>query len=126
MPLAALALFIAVAALLLAVLTRVEVSKLTAGQANPTPADTSGAIAPNPHVDAIRTWLATAPTGPLTTDAILAGALPGTPSTRTQTAHVTTAMKSLGYRASRVRLPEREGLLRVWQLAPGSIRIIAP
>ena len=70
--------------------------------------------APDPWVDTIQPWLALHPDATLTPDAILAGALPGTPSTRATSARLTAAMKACGYRAVRTRIPGRDTATRVF------------
>jgi hypothetical protein len=74
-------------------------------------------VAPDPWVETIRAWLETDCTAPLTTHAILDGALPGTPATRSASMRITAAMNALGYRASRVRLPNQPTPTRVFQRA---------
>ena len=71
--------------------------------------------APDPWIEPIREWLASNPAATLTPDTILAGALPDTPSTRPASTRITAAMKALGYRATRVRLPGSKTLARVFQ-----------
>ena len=82
--------------------------------------------APDPWIAAVQQWLATAPQVPLTTDTILANALPGTAATRQASARITAVMKALGYRATRVRLPGQETLTRVFQPLPGTVVELQP
>ena len=84
------------------------------------------AVAPDPWTDPVQQWLATAPQVPLTTDTILANALPGTAATRQASARITAVMKALGYRATRVRLPGQETLTRVFQPLPGTVVELQP
>lgn len=118
------AFLLAVVALVLAVLNAVDLHLLRGkveARTNPAQPSVTAAALPDPWADAIRTWLDTTPPVPLTPDAILAGALPGTASTRAASARITAVMKTLGYRATRVRLPEQEALTRVFQPAPGTV-----
>ena len=75
----------------------------------------SAAGTPDPWIETIRDWLLVDPADVLTSDAILSGALPGTPSTRAAQVRITAAMKALGYHATRELLPGRETRVRVFK-----------
>ncbi len=116
-----LTLLIASAALILAGITTYQLAQLRQqlnAKASASSVGNTSDLLPDPWIDSVREWLATSPQVSLTTDAILAGALPGTASTRQASARITTVMKALGYRATRVRLPGQETLARVFQRQP--------
>ena len=88
--------------------------------AQPAPTGEPVAVAPDPWEATIRDWLATGQAIALTPDAILAGALPGTPATRPNIIRLGRAMQALGYRGTRVRLPDKETPVRVFQPTAGA------